>query len=87
MESFAESGHCEFVADFALPLPGIFIAEQLGLDRSEYLTFRRWADAMLAQANRRLTVEEAIARPSWNSRLSISSPRSSRSAGPAPTAT
>lgn len=60
VESFVDAGHCEFVADFALPLPGIFIAEELGLDRSDYLKFRRWADAMLAQANRRLTVEEAL---------------------------
>jgi cytochrome P450 len=51
----------EFVADFALPLPGIFIAEQLGLDRTQYRTFRRWADAMLAMANRVLTLDEAIA--------------------------
>lgn len=58
---FAESGRCEFVADFALPLPGIFIAEQLGLDRSEYRRFRRWAEAMLCLANRpTMTMEEAM---------------------------
>ncbi len=54
-------GTCDFVADFALPLPGIFIAEQLGLDRTDYRRFRRWADAMLASANRPLTVDEAVA--------------------------
>jgi cytochrome P450 len=59
-DAIAAQGHCEFVADFALPLPGIFIAEQLGLDRNDYRTFRRWADAMLALANRpHMTVEEA----------------------------
>ena len=56
----AAKGSCEFVADFALPLPGIFIAEQMGLDRTQYRTFRRWADAMLALAQRPLTVEEAM---------------------------
>jgi cytochrome P450 len=61
VDGFAAAGTCEFVADFALPLPGIFIAEQLGLDRANYRTFRRWADAMLAQANRPLTVDEALA--------------------------
>ena len=60
VDLFAAQGHCEFVADFALPLPGIFIAEELGLDRADYLTFRRWADAMLAQAQRRLSVDEAL---------------------------
>ncbi len=54
------AGTCDFVADFALPLPGIFIAEQLGLDRTDYRRFRRWADAMLASANRPLTVDEAV---------------------------
>jgi cytochrome P450 len=62
IDRFADTGHCEFVADFALPLPGIFIAEQLGLDRSEYKTFRRWAEAMLATAQRPLmTMDEAMA--------------------------
>jgi len=61
IDRFADSGRCEFVADFALPLPGIFIAEQLGLDRSEYKTFRRWAEAMLCLANRpTMTMEEAM---------------------------
>ena len=57
---FVDTGRCEFVADFCLPMPGILIAEQLGLDRSEYRTFRRWADAMLSLATRRMTVEEAL---------------------------
>ena len=61
VDRFELSGGCEFVADFALPLPGIFIAEQLGLDRTNYRTFRRWAEAMLAQANRPLSVDEALA--------------------------
>lgn len=61
IDAIAAAGTCEFVADFALPLPGIFIAEQLGLDRTQYRTFRRWADAMLAQAQRQLTVDEALA--------------------------
>ncbi len=60
VDSMAAAGECEFVADFALPLPGIFIAEEMGLDRADYRRFRRWADAMLAQANRRLTVDEAL---------------------------
>ncbi len=61
IDAFAPAGRCEFVSALALPLPGIFIAEQLGLDRSEYRTFRRWADAMLALAQRSMTVEDALA--------------------------
>ena len=61
VDRFIDKGTCEFVAEFALPMPGTLIAEQLGLDRSQYRTFRRWADAMLSLANRRMTVEEAVA--------------------------
>ena len=61
IDPFIDTGRCEFVADLALPLPGIFIAEQLGLDRSQYKTFRRWAEAMLCLANRpHMTLEEAM---------------------------
>ncbi len=56
----ATSGQTEFVDDFAMPLPGIIIAESLGLDRSEIRRFKRWADAMLALAMRPLTEEEMI---------------------------
>lgn len=55
-------GTCEFVSDYALPLPGIFIAEQLGLPRTEYKMFRRWAEAMLCLAQRPfMTMDEAMA--------------------------
>lgn len=61
IDAFIGEGRCEFVSQFALPLPGIFIAEQLGLDRTQYRTFRRWADAMLALAQRpQMSVEEAL---------------------------
>lgn len=58
IDTFIDKGNCEFVNDFALPLPGIVIAEQIGLDPSEIHTFKKWADAMLAGAQRPLTEEE-----------------------------
>jgi cytochrome P450 len=54
------AGECEFNMDFAMPLPGIIIAEELGLDRSEILRFNRWAEAMLALAMRPLTNDELL---------------------------
>jgi cytochrome P450 len=59
IDSFAGRGRCEFVSEFAFPLPGIVISEQLGLAASEIGTFRRWADAMLAPAQGLLTDEDA----------------------------
>jgi cytochrome P450 len=61
VDEFIAAGTCEFVDDFAIPMPGRLIAEQLGLDRSGYPVFRRWAEAMLALANRSMSVDEAIA--------------------------
>jgi len=60
VDNFIDRGSCEFVSEFALPLPGIFICEQLGLPAHEYATFKKWADAMLAMSQRPLTPEEAI---------------------------
>lgn len=54
------SGECEFVDTFAMPLPGIIIAEQLGLDRTEIRRFKRWADAMLALTMRPVTDDELL---------------------------
>ncbi len=61
LDRLAPQGRCEFVADFALPLPGIVIAEQLGLDQDRLTTFKRWADAMLILAQRpQLDVDGAL---------------------------
>ncbi len=60
IDAFAETGRCNFVQEFAFPLPGIVISEQLGLSAQEIGTFRRWADAMLAPAQGLLTDEQAV---------------------------
>jgi len=58
IDSFAGRGECEFISEFAMLLPGIVLAEQMGLAPSEVATFKRWADAMLAPASRQMTEEE-----------------------------
>ena len=58
IDAFSEGESAEFVQEFAFPLPGIVISEQLGLAASEIGTFRRWADAMLAPAQGLLTDED-----------------------------
>jgi cytochrome P450 len=59
IDAFIESGTCDFVADYAFPLPGLVIGEQIGLDAGEIATFKRWADAMLAPAQGLLVDEES----------------------------
>jgi len=61
IDGFIDQGTCDWVSEFAHPMPGIFICEQIGLPASEVATFRRWPEAMLALAQRPLSVEEAIA--------------------------
>ncbi len=60
IDGLIEAGECEFNMEFAMPLPGIVIAEQLGLDRAEIHRFNRWAHAMLALAMRPLTDAEVL---------------------------
>ena len=45
IEGFADRGECEFVRDFAMPLPVQLIAEQIGIDRTDFATVKRWSDA------------------------------------------
>lgn len=59
IDAFIDRGRCEFVSEFAFPLPGIVISDQLGLAPDEIGTFRCWADAMLAPAQGLLTDEDA----------------------------
>jgi cytochrome P450 len=60
IDTFIERGSCEFIADFAFPLPGKVIAEQIGMDDSQIGTFKTWADAMLAPAQGLLTDDESV---------------------------
>jgi cytochrome P450 len=40
-----DTGACEFVRDFAIPLPVTVIAEMLGIDPERRADFKRWSDA------------------------------------------
>jgi cytochrome P450 len=60
IDGLIDAGECEFNMDFAMPLPGTVICDQLGLDRSEIHTFNRWAGAMLALAMKPLTEAELL---------------------------
>jgi len=59
-DQFMDRGSCEWVSELALPLPGMFIAEQLGLDTDQIDVFKSWAESMLAMSQRVLTLEQAL---------------------------
>jgi cytochrome P450 len=46
-EPLLEAGHCDFVGEFAVPLPVTVIAEMLGVDPDRYADFKRWSDAAM----------------------------------------
>jgi cytochrome P450 len=62
IDGFIDSGKCEFSDDFAMRMPGIIIAEQLGLKREEVSIFKKWADAMLGASRSPIATEEEIRR-------------------------
>lgn len=51
VDRFIAQGRCELIRDFALPLPGMILGEQLGLDKHDFARFQSWALAMLATSN------------------------------------
>lgn len=63
IDDFAARGRVELVHDFAVPLPGRFIAELLGLPREDLPRFARWSDdwiGLLSQAHGK-TIDELVA--------------------------
>jgi cytochrome P450 len=51
IESFADSGHADLVAELAGPVPCIVIAMILGLDRGHWSSFMGWVDGMEAASH------------------------------------
>ncbi len=47
IDEWIADGACDFNARFAMKLPGIITAEQMGLPREDIETFKRWADNLL----------------------------------------
>jgi cytochrome P450 family 142 subfamily A polypeptide 1 len=47
LDAIAKQGHCDFVADVAVPLPLAVIAEMIGIRREDRWRFHEWSDAMI----------------------------------------
>ena len=60
IDNFIDRGECDFNDEFAMRMPGIIIAEQLGLDHSQVGTFKQWADAMLGASRSAVAGEQEI---------------------------
>jgi len=58
VDKFIDKGECDLIKDYALPLPGMILGEQLGLDRNEFARFQAWAIAFLSTGNKVMEEEE-----------------------------
>lgn len=47
IDAFIDDGECELMTQFAIPLPCIIIAEQIGVPREEIGKFKLWTDAQM----------------------------------------
>ena len=60
IDNFIERVSCDFNNEFAMRMPGIIIAEQLGLSRDNVSTFKKWADSMLGASRAPVATEEEV---------------------------
>ncbi len=60
IDAFIDSGSCDFVADYAVPLPVQVICEQLGFSAEERGNVKRWSDAFADQLGRMSTREREL---------------------------
>lgn len=60
IDSFIEKSSCEFVSEFAVPLPIKVIAQQLGVPQADMSKFKQWSDASIARLGHMLSREQEI---------------------------
>ncbi len=60
IDAFIDHGECDFVRDFAIPLPCTVIADQLGVPRDKIWQLKEWSDAMLAPGGGFVDGDEAL---------------------------
>lgn len=61
IDRFIDRGECDLITDFALPLPGMILGGQLGLDKNEFARFQAWALAFLSTGNKVMDDAELLA--------------------------
>ena len=60
IDGFIDRGECEFVSDFATPLPVYVIADQLGVPRSDLRSIKIWSDAFASRLGGMASPEEEL---------------------------
>ncbi|MEH2064366.1 MAG: cytochrome P450 [Nostoc sp.] len=60
IDSFISQRKCEFVSEFAVPLPIKVIAQQLGVPQADLPKLKQWSDAFIARLGHILSREQEI---------------------------
>jgi cytochrome P450 len=60
IDDFIAQSKCEFVSEFAVPLPVKVIAQQLGVPQVDLPKFKQWSDAFIARLGQLLSREQEI---------------------------
>jgi cytochrome P450 len=60
IDDMLEKGECEFVRDFATPLPVYVIADQLGVPREDLRRIKAWSDAFASRLGGMVSPEEEV---------------------------
>ncbi len=67
IDDFIDDGHCNFVKQFAVPLPLIIICRQMGAKEEDVWQIKAWTDAWFKGTGFNLTEEEVI----WATEMEI----------------
>ncbi|WP_254305522.1 cytochrome P450 [Sphingopyxis sp. BSNA05] len=60
IDNFIDKGECEFVEEYAVPMPVRTIAVQLGLDVADAHTIKRWTNAFVDRLSGMMTRERQL---------------------------
>jgi len=60
IDGFIDTGSCEFVSEYAVPMPVRTIARQLGLDVADADTIKRWTNAFVDRLSGMMTRERQL---------------------------
>lgn len=61
LDQFIDRGEVEFISEFALPMSGMIISEQIGFERGDIAKFKHWSNSILAPGLKPCTKEELLA--------------------------
>lgn len=60
LDAFIDAGAADIVQTYAVPIPLMVIADQLGVPRADMDKFKRWSDSSVAPLGRMISKEQAI---------------------------